>query len=233
MFTDSEVEFCGTFNVEHLTSNSAPDLLSGKRGLFLVGYITAIDASVELRPILIGKRLFHHGHTSPLLPNNSLELHPSQVDAFNAAFEASRDELQLTPTDLNQLKAISEKAVKEAIARIIGEPDVPKDWGGEQSDLWTSRLRVGGTYFSAAFLFKGPAKFAPMTIRMLGANGDQIARLANEPADVLVVQHCHSVKSEVRRMLRAYAQLDWNRPRRYMVIDGYDTIRILRQYDML
>jgi hypothetical protein len=126
-----------------------------------------------------------------------------------------------------------ERAVKDAFARIIGEPEVPNDWGGEQSDLWTSRLKVGGEYASAAFLFKGPAKFRPMTIAMLGANGDQIARLANEPANILVVQHCHTVKAEVRRMLRAYAQLDWGHPRRYIVIDGYDTIRILRHYDLL
>jgi hypothetical protein len=69
-----------------------------------------------------------------------------------------------------------------------------------------------------------------MKIRSLGANGDQIARLANEPADILIVQHCHIVTSHVRRMLRVYALADWRDPRRYMIIDGYDTIRILRHY---
>jgi hypothetical protein len=32
---------------------------------------------------------------------------------------------------------VSEDAVKQVFAEIIGEPFVPKDWGGEKSDLQT------------------------------------------------------------------------------------------------
>ena len=71
-----------------------------------------------------------------------------------------------------------------------------------------------------------------MTIADLGKNGDQIDRLANTAADVLIVQHCHSVRAPVVNMLRTYA-VQPGRARRYMVIDGYDTIRILSHFGHL
>jgi hypothetical protein len=67
---------------------------------------------------------------------------------------------------------------------------VPKDWSGEQSDLFISALKVDGEPYAAAFAFKGPAKFKPMTLAELGKNGDQVVRLYAEPADILVLQHC-------------------------------------------
>jgi hypothetical protein len=65
-----------------------------------------------------------------------------------------------------------------------------------------------------------------MTVAVLGQNGDQLERLAHSPAQVLVVQHCHQVTNQVLGMLRAYSSAHQNY-RRYMVIDGYDTLRIL------
>ena len=61
-------------------------------------------------------------------------------------------------------------------------------------------------------------------------NGDQIGRLFDEPADLLVLQHCHEVTSAVRKQMRAYAQQMGN-PRRFCIIDGYDTVRMLRAYN--
>jgi hypothetical protein len=109
---------------------------------------------------------------------------------------------------------------------------VPKDWGGESSDLFSSRVVLGGRRISTAFLLKGPAKFHPMTPADLGKNGDQIGRLFSEPADLLVLQHCHEVTVAVRKQMRAYAQQMGN-PRRFCIIDGYDTLRILKAYEKL
>ena len=80
-------------------------------------------------------------------------------------------------------------------------------------DLWTTRLSVNGQPLRAAFLFKGPAEFRPMTIASLGKNGDQIDRLAQTASDVLVIQHCHAITAPVINMLRVYAA-DTQRPRR-------------------
>lgn len=68
-----------------------------------------------------------------------------------------------------------------------------------------------------------------MRIADLGHNGDQIDRLAQTAADVMVVQHCHSITAPVVNMLKAYASNPYD-PKRYITIDGYDTIRILRHF---
>jgi hypothetical protein len=88
---------------------------------------------------------------------------------------------------------------------------------------------LDGKRISTAFLFKGPAKFHPMIPADLGKNGDQIGRLFSEPADLLILQHCHEVTPAVRKQMRAYAQQMGN-PRRFCILDGYDTLRILKAY---
>ena len=59
------------------------------------------------------------------------------------------------------------------VAEIIGG-NVPKDWGGENSDFYTAHLHLAGQRLSGAFLLKGPARFSPMQLNMLGKNNDQI-----------------------------------------------------------
>lgn len=162
------------------------------------------------------------------LRGDSLEVHPDDIDAFaNIKEEDSPSRAQL-----KVLRAIPEDDIKRAVAGLVGEPAVPKDWGGERSDLFTSRVSVDGRRLSTAFLFKGPGGgFEPMTFRHLGKNGDQVDRLFTEPADLLVLQHCHEVRASVRGMMRAYANQLGN-PRRYCIIDGYDTVKILRAYGL-
>jgi hypothetical protein len=85
---------------------------------------------------------------------------------------------------------------------------------------------------TAAFLFKGPAPFAPMGLNQLGKNNDQIVRLASETADVLFVQHSHEILRAVRQTLRVFA-VQPSRPRRYCLVDGRDTLRLLQAYGLL
>jgi hypothetical protein len=68
-----------------------------------------------------------------------------------------------------------------------------------------------------------------MTLAQLGKNGDQLVRVATEPADLLVVQHCHRITSAVRVMLRSICN-QVGSSRRFCVIDGHDTLRVLRTY---
>ncbi|HMR94827.1 MAG TPA: hypothetical protein PKE05_04770 [Microthrixaceae bacterium] len=94
-------------------------------------------------------------------------------------------------------------------------------------DLWATRLLIDGVQLVAAFLLKGPARFAPKTVAMLGKNGDQLERLASTAADILLLQHCHQITPAVVSTLRAHAS-DCRNSRRYLAIYGYDTLRILR-----
>jgi hypothetical protein len=70
--------------------------------------------------------------------------------------------------------------------------------------LYSPHLQVGAKRLPAAFLLKGPAKFAAMTLNTLGKNSDQIVRLAHEPAQLLIVQRCHQITQAVRETLRAF-----------------------------
>jgi len=127
------------------------------------------------------------------------------------------------------LLRISEDDVKNAIADIIGEPFVPKDWGGEKSDLPTNRLTIDGEPHSAAFIFKGPSLPREMHPADMGKRGDQLVRVFDEPVELVVIQHCNKIANTVVRIAESLA-MDVRRPRRYCIMDGADTVRLLKAY---
>lgn len=217
------------FHHEHLTSNSSWTELAGQKRVFILGLITDVrDTEISAVPYVIAN-IVDPASDFATTWTNHLEVHVTQIDAF--AKIRDMGPMRLTKASLNPLKLVSETEVKTAIAELINEPMVPKDWGGESSDLFSSRLEVDGKRVSTAFLLKGPAKFHPMTPSDLGKNGDQIGRLFDEPADLLVLQHCHEITTAVRKQMRAYAQQMKN-PRRFCIIDGYDTVRLLSAYGL-
>jgi hypothetical protein len=134
------------------------------------------------------------------------------------------------PESQEPMRHISERAFKLCLAELLGDP-VVNDWGGETSDHFTAHLHLQGRRVTGAFLLKGPAQFKPMTPRHLGKNGDQIYRLATEPAEVLFVQHSHEITPAVRETLRAFA-VQPSRARRYCLIDGRDSLWLLRAYGL-
>jgi hypothetical protein len=135
------------------------------------------------------------------------------------------------PTDFSAMKKISEAAFKQCLGEILHD-NTRKDWGGEMSDHFSTNVHIGEKRLSAAFLLKGPAHFAPMGLNHLGKNNDQIYRLSNEPADILFVQHCHDILPPVRETLRAFSVRP-HRARRYCLIDGKDSLRLLIAYNLL
>lgn len=134
--------------------------------------------------------------------------------------------------DWDVMRSISEKAFKLCVCQLPS--DTPKnDWGGERSDHFTSHLHLRGHRLTAAFLLKGPGiGFRELQPGDLGKNGDQIYRLASEPADMLILQHCHEVSPAVRATLRAFA-VQPHDARRYCIIDGRDSFRLLTAYGLL
>jgi hypothetical protein len=225
---DRTMRVYGTFNPLRMTSSTSGIELRGVRTQYVFGQVAGVSADeIEIRPIIIGTRLL--APSSYGWDNNAWQfVSPRQVDQFAAV---DWDD-PVSPEQLSALRTVPEKTVKAALAEIIGEPVVPRDWGGEQFDLWTARLRIEGADVTAAFVLKGPSRFAPMTIGMLGKNGDQLERLARSPAHLLVLQHCHEIRPEVVSMLRTLAS-DYRDVRRYMVIDGYDTYRLLTSFEYI
>jgi hypothetical protein len=219
---------------ENYTTASAPGEISGKKRLFLVGRITECETD-ELRAqaYVVG-----HLHEEPRkgMPSVDrfgrlpwqMELFPTQIDNFAAASDATPP----TASELAKIQSTQESEVKKAFASIVGEPFIPKDWPGEKSDLVTTQLRIYGQQVASAFAFKGRSKPKKMTVADLGKNGDQISRLFSEPCDLVILQHCHEVTSAVRDHMRAFAtRIGQLRP--FCIIDGADTVRILRTYGQL
>ncbi len=147
------------------------------------------------------------------------------VDDFD---EFSRVVTVPTPSSPTRMKVISEHAFKTCLAELLGD-DAEKDWGGEQCDYYSAHVHLKGRRVTAAFVLKGPADFRPMALNHLGKNNDQIVRLSHAPADVLFVQHAHDITAPVRETLRAFA-VQPSRPRRYCLMDGRDSLRLLDAY---
>lgn len=144
--------------------------------MFLLGVVMQIAGSeIKAKPYVIGNLVEKRGEMFAARRwANHLEVHIEQIDSFAKARDVPRSSSKKA---LAPLKDIPEQMVKEAFADIIGEATVPKYWGGEKSDLFSSSVEIDGQRVSTAFAFKGPAKFRPMTMAELGKNGDQINRL--------------------------------------------------------
>jgi hypothetical protein len=218
------------FHPEHLTSNSSRSELRGQRRVLILGVATEVNGGlIEAIPWVMADPLPQLFKPHSLVAgrwSNRLEVHVDSIDSFSLVRNVR---VRRMPEELKPLQNISEQNVKQAFGEIINEPNVPRDWGGEQSDLFSTQVTLGGERISSAFAFKGPAKFHPMTMADLGKNGDQINRLFGEPANLLVLQHCHQISSPVRDTMRAFAQQMGN-PRLFCLIDGYDTLRVLKAY---
>lgn len=218
------------YSPTNLISSSAWHRLAGRTKLFCFCYVEQFsDTEIIARPYLIGD--IHTGLELET-PNswngrNYGEVHVTQIDQFReikSVYESER-----SAPNISLLRKIAEVDVKKAIAEIINEDAVLKDWGGEKSDLFSCNLSMEGIYLPSAFLLKGPAKFSEMKMVHLGKNGDQIDRLFSEPADLLVLQHCHKVSTAVRSTMRAFASRVHDL-RYFSIIDGYDTLRLLKAY---
>ncbi|NIL64712.1 hypothetical protein [Salinispora arenicola] len=219
----------GTFNAARIASSSASGSLAGNRRVYLIGTVTNLSAKqVELRPVFIGIRSIVDDDLPAGASAPRARVYPSDIGQFSGIDFAS----PFAEAEGEAVLRVPEDTVKRAFAELLGEPYVPKDWGGERSDLYTSRVFARGRQLSAAWLFKGPGFPRAMDVKALGKNGDQIDRLFTEPAELLVLQHCHQIKSSVVGMMDAYAH-DVRHPRFYMIIDGADTGRILRFLGLL
>jgi hypothetical protein len=128
---------------------------------------------------------------------------------------------------------VSEEVVKLGVQAILGEPGDFKDWGGEDSDLYSGRLRINGKRHVAAFAFKGPGERGALVPGRMGKNGDQLTRMFRHDADVFLVQHWREIKPSVPELMRGLAvakSVSSGKLIRYGVIDGVDTERLRKAY---
>lgn len=226
-----DYELSGDLLPDHHYSVSTRGDLSGRKRMLLAGRFQIDGAELRVSPYIIGDLIDDiddggrdwgwaswRGH---------VRLFPEQI----AQFERIRQHKRGSATEVLQLGEVPEEDVKHAFASIIGEPFVPKDWGGEKSDLQTNHVTIGGEPASAAFVFKGPGVRGELHPNRLGSRGDQLIRAFDEPVDVVVIQHHNKIANTVVREAESLAS-NPSRPRRYCILDGADTVRILKAYNL-
>lgn len=218
------------FSKSGIVTDTAYTRLSGSTNLFAFCSVVEVKEDlIRAVPYIVGDLIECNKSGVGLKLIDYLRLSVQRIDQFKQA------DFSWTPskTVFNSLKDIPEQRVKELFCSLLGETDTPKDWGGEECDIFSSKLSVDGKKYSAAFLLKGPAKFHEMTMADCGKNGDQIYRLFNTPADVFIVQHCHKISPAVRKTVEAFALSPYSRSCMYTFIDGYDTACILHSNGIL
>jgi hypothetical protein len=191
-------------------------------------YYTRDANRLIFHPLLIGYPYLADSETGELLWEKYTNFYQLHLENFKE-FEIVKEYPLLD--SIEEMRHIKEGVFKKCLGKILAE-STPKDWGGESSDFFTSHLHVRKRRLSAAFILKGPAKYSPMTLSHLGKNSDQIVRLSKEPADVLIVQHCHDILPVVIETLKVFATQPSN-PRHYCVIDGRESLRMLKAFNLV
>jgi hypothetical protein len=132
----------------------------------------------------------------------------------------------------SRMKPLYEKKLKGGFAKIIGERGSFKDWGGEKSDLYSTKLRIGGKRVPSAIAFKGKGTTGKLVPKKMGKNGDQINRLFDEPADVFLVVYFGQIDSSIIAQMKAFAIGNALKGQRvyYGVVDASDICRLRAAY---
>ena len=161
------------------------------------------------------------------IPRRSPQAIPLTIDDIDS-FKKVR-----TINGISKYTEMSETKFKSGIAEILNEKDNFKDWGGENRDLFSTRLVIDGKRYSTAIAFKGPGKKGRLTPGKMGKNGDQIQRLFKCPADVFLVQYWAQIDDAVLEQLEKFSKLKSffeDKRIRYGIIDGIDSTRLISAY---
>jgi hypothetical protein len=218
------------YSKRHITGDTLRSRLHDGHLISMIGQLSsATDEVIVFEPLVMGfPWLVKKGERPNFDPMwYSYTFYEHSLEDFD---EFSKAATIPTPASPDRMEAISESAFKTCLANLLGDA-ADKDWGGEQCDYYSAHLHLKGRRLTAAFVLKGPADFRPMGLNHLGKNNDQIVRLSHAPADILFVQHSHDITAPVRETLRAFA-VQPSRPRRYCLIDGRDSLRLLDAYGL-
>ncbi|MGC1107045.1 MAG: hypothetical protein WA876_10940 [Candidatus Acidiferrales bacterium] len=163
--------------------------------------------------------------TFPNSARNARQVTIDEIDSFSKVSKAKGSD--------NQIKGrLAEKIIKRGFASIIGERGTFRDWGGEKSDLYSTRVRLRGRRIAAAIAFKGKGTTGKLVPRKMGKNADQINRLFDEPAQLFLVVYHGQIDSAIISQMQAFAMgiAITGRKVYYGIVDGTDLNRIRAVY---
>jgi len=163
------------------------------------------------------------------IPQNKINIKQLSVDDIDSFSRVH--EVQLSPQ--LELYPLLEETFQKGLQRILGEEGKFTDWGGENDDLFSTRLVLDGKRINVAFGLKGRGTKGKLTPKKMGKQGDQIQRLFRTPADLFIVQYWGQIDQSILEQMKAFAimksVLEGKRIF-YCVIDGQDTLRIAIAY---
>lgn len=148
------------------------------------------------------------------------------VDSFKRVKEVVLD-------DDYKNQPILENKFKLGLQKILGEQGIFIDWGGENDDLYSNRLLLKGCRISTSFGLKGKSQKGKLTPKKMGKNGDQVQRLFRTPAEVFIVQYWGQIDQSIIEQMKAFAIMKSRIEGEtiyYGVIDGQDTLRLIKAY---
>jgi hypothetical protein len=192
----------------------------------VIGYFQELLAEITKRwPQPTTERT--RGDYTDTLNRSPLSLTIDDIDSFAEVRHVVRESVkQQLPLEA------SEAQIKHLFHSIVEDPFPKKDWGGEQNDIFTSRLVLDGQRRYAAFFLKGPATKGKLTIAKCGKNGDQLQRLFQSPAEIFIIQYNGEVDERVIEEAKQKVENLRSRGREavFTVVDGYDTARLMLAY---
>lgn len=133
----------------------------------------------------------------------------------------------------NKFVPVSERKFKDLIIKIIKESGNFTDWGGEKSDLYSTKVKLNNKRIATAFAFKGKGTKGVLTPKKMGANGDQIQRLFGNEAELFIVQYWEKIDQSIYEQMSMFATAKsaiTGKKIFFCIIDGGDTSRIIKAY---
>lgn len=167
----------------------------------------------------------------PRAAEQSIQVSVDDIDSFSKVKEVRSTDVR--DFVKNGRLDFVESRVKEAICRILGIDDIPKDHGGELNDIYTANVQFQGRRVQSAFALKGRGVTAqPIHLTHWGQNGDQIQRLFMRNATLYVIQFVGEIGDDV-----VHEVLEKTTTKRRSgqeafccIINGQDTARLMLAY---
>ena len=131
------------------------------------------------------------------------------------------------------LGSVTGEDVCDALAGILGGTRLQGE-AAAHSSMIAAGIHRGGEEEPAAIavITDADARGRALEPAALRARPDAMVAMNATPAELWIVQHCHTIGPAVRDMVRACAVRP-HAPRRFCLIDGADTYRILKAYGRL
>jgi hypothetical protein len=162
------------------------------------------------------------------IPKNMVKVKQLTIDDIDSFAEVRKVKL----TDASETP-VEERDFKDGLKKIIGEPGVFQDWGGESNDLFSTRVMLKGKRINTAFGFKGKGTTGILVPKKMGKRGDQLQKLLASPADLFLVQYWGQIdESIIDQMRRLAVAKSWSESSTiyFGVVDGRDTQRLITAY---